>query len=350
MLPILLFLVYLGNVVRADDLAEGLRQVEKRILLLVFPVILFLLDGRLRSIDRISVFRSFALLILIVSVICYVKAALNVVENNSFKVVTLTERDYYYFSYLYLVSPTSLDPIYMSLYVNLCIIYLLFMETTRRITIKYAVLMYLGVFVVLIASKIGIAFMLLTFLIKSVSEVFKRTISNKQKIVLLLIPIFIGSTLFIPFIKERLWQSLDYNYNWDYSGSWNSTNQRLAIWSSAKEAVVNSPLLGYGTSNGQLELEKIYKKNGYIRGHEDHYNAHNEYIHLTLEAGILGLLILILVLIYPLLKSLKHEPLFPMVFLLMMALYFMVEVILARQKGISFFACFYCLTFVNVKE
>lgn len=346
-LPTLLFLVYLVNVFRAVDFGEGLKQVEKRIPLLLFPIIILLIGGRLRSIDKKIIFRTFVLLMLFVSIICYGYATLNVISNGSFKVVTPTEREYFYFSYLYLVSPSRLDPIYMSLYSNLCIIYLLFLDVTYHNTIKYVIVIYLSVFVLLISSKIGIIFLFLALLIKLITESIRGKSKFNGRLILLFLPFFIASILFVPFIKERLWQSLDYDYSWDYSGSWNSMSQRLAIWDSAKETIVRSPIVGFGTSNGQLELEKVYKEEGYVRGYEDHYNAHNEYVHTTLEAGILGLLILLLVLGYPFLKCIKKKSSFSVIFLLMISVYFMVEVILARQKGVSLFAFFYCLTFTE---
>jgi hypothetical protein len=84
-------------------------------------------------------------------------------------------------------------------------------------------------------------------------------------------------------LKDRFLVESRFSYESAYSGEWNSLSQRLAIWSCALEAVDRVFPLGYGTADGQLALESVYRERNYVRGYEDHYNAHNEFIYTILD-------------------------------------------------------------------
>ena len=338
-IPAFLFLIYLIGLFWSYNLMAGWLEVEKRLSLLIFPISFYLLKGRLSGLNYRQILIGLLLGCALISIICYTNAFFNVIENSSFKVVGNLERDYYYFSYIHLTSPVNVDPIYLSLYVNFSIIVLL----TRNIigtAFRIVLLLYFCVFIFLIASKIGIICLVLILMVYLMYLI-------KSRILIVSLTVGIPLILFIVifssnFLKDRFIVTTKFKYELPWLGDWNSFSQRLAIWSCALDAVGRVFPLGYGTSNGQAALEEIYKERKYIRGYEDRYNAHNEYIFTILESGIFGLLILLLMIAVPIAWDFKaHSTLF--YFQILIFLYFFVEVIMARRIGITFCLFFYSL-------
>jgi len=336
---ILFFLMYVIGLLRSWNLSVGFSQVEKIFSLIIIPVSL-LVAGRRFTVDQVNVICSgFIIACLIISVVCYGDALYNIIHFDSIKVLN-KERDYYYFTYIYLTNVSRIDPIYLSLYCNFSVLYIL--TTTLRKTWKIFLVTYLIIFILLISSKIGILCLLLTLLL---TPVLKGSFTFRiLALSVTIVAVVVVSVSQVSFLKQRFLVNLDFDYRDEYSGLWSSFSQRLAVWSCAKESIEEAPLfLGYGTGNGNLALFEKYKEKGYIRGFEDHLNAHNEFIQTFLDIGIIGLSVLLIMLLIPLRRAIQSGDLLVALFLLMMTEYFLVESILSRQKGVVFFAFFYAL-------
>lgn len=339
LLPAWLFLTYVVGVFWSSDVGEGLHQVEKRLHLIVFPVSFFLYRDKFsqRDVDRILAF--FVFLCFVASVVCYAVAIINVITHNSFT-VTL-ERQYYYFSYKHLTQAVDLEPIYLSLFINFCILIIQHSRLQLAPAFKWSMVVYFVVFNVLVAAKIGILCMIAIFLIYGLFSISNRLI---RVLVCLLAPLILAATIFLsPFLKDRFILPLDFEYDSAYAGTWNSFTQRLAIWSCSMEAIKNVFPLGYGTGDGKPELYKSYVKMNYIRGIEDRYNAHNEYIHTLLDLGVFGLIILIAILGSSITLSIRYSHSLLLYLIILMFIYFFIEVVLTRRFGIFFFSFFYSL-------
>jgi O-antigen ligase len=338
LLPSLLVLAYSIGIIYSAHPQEGFFQLEKKFSLLAIPVI-FLLLPELNKEDRISLLKSFVFSILIVSLICYAQAFYNIFTHLSLKVEG-RERDYYYFSYIFLTDPVSIDPIYLSMYTIFCILIVLHLYTQERST-QIILLIYFIVFNLLIASRIGVlamVFLLITH--------FAFTHSNKRKsalIMTLIIVLTVGALFFVQPLKERFIVDLHYSYSNDYSGSWNSVTMRLAIWNCALETLSNNWIFGYGTGDGLYALFDTYHAHNFIRGYEDEYNAHNEFLYMTLDLGVIGLLSLMIVFVRSFILGIYEKRTFFLEFILLIAIFCLVEVILNRQKGVVFFSFFYGL-------
>jgi O-antigen ligase len=340
-IPGTLFALYLIGLPWAEDLGAGWFQVEKRLPLVAFPVALFFMRKKLYKEDITLILYAFVVVCFVLTVICYGNALLQVVDNQSFMVVEGTERKYYYFSYLYLTRAVKIDPIYLSLYINFSIVILLLRPLKKWASLNTILILYLIVFQLLIASKIGIACLAIVLLIRLGSSIRNKYVAT---IVVISIPsIFIVVILNLPFLRDRFIVQSQFSYQAQYSGDWNSISQRLAIWSCAIEAIEKRFPFGYGTSNGQSALESIYIKQGYVRGYQDHYNAHSEFLYTTLDFGIPGLAFLLVVLVLPLIIAIRRGNKMIMYFHFLIILYGCVEVILTRRYGIIFYSFFYAI-------
>jgi hypothetical protein len=342
-LPALMVAAYLIGLLWSSDLFEGWKQVEKRLPLLVLPFGFFLHRSHLEKKDIVFLFHFFVMLCLALSVVCYSNALYNIILHDSFKVVEELERDYYYFSYLPLTNVVGIEPMYLSLAANLSVCFLL-ARPFRNKALNLLLVLYLGFFVFLIASKIGIislAAMLCLYALSRVGSHFAR-LTVSAAIALIFIVIIYNSD----FLRERFTAETNIQYDRAWAGDWNSFTQRLAIWSCALETVAGSPW-GYGTADGQIALDQTYERKGYIRGYEDHYNAHSEFLYTLLDLGAFGLAVLFVVILYPVFAAWKFRQHLLLYFLILFVLYFLVEVVLARRYGIMLFAFWYPLIIMD---
>lgn len=342
-LPSVLFLTYLTGLIWSYDFMEGWKKVEKLLPFAALPLAFYLLRNKFKKEDLLFILYFSIFLCVIASVICYGHAIANILKYHSFRVLEAKERDYYYYSYLYLVEPVDIDPIYLSLFVNFSIVILLLRPLKSRFW-HGALLLYLIVFEFLIASKIGI----LTLLGFGLVYLLQR-IRNKYWAVAcaaFLVVSFGVTVKTSTFLSSRFLIASTYEYGDEYSGNWNSISQRLAIWSCAAEAATRIFPFGYGTANGQHRLEDVYRERGYTRGFVDNYNPHSEYLATLLDTGLPGLVVIVLMIILPLVRAHKthHQMLF--YFQLFIAISFFIEVVFARRHGIVYYAFFYPMLFI----
>lgn len=340
LLPVALFLAETLWLIFSDQPSEGLTALLiKKNSLLLLPVA-FLLFGQKISHRQVNVILVlFVIAFFVTSLICYGHALYRVLENRSFSEVNM-DRKYYYFSYLYLTQPSNSTPIYLGLFSNFAFIAVLY-KFSFSLALRIALLVYIGVFIILVASKIAMISLVLTIL---VFVLFKQRSWFKSSVLFVSLVLVIAAAIYLfPFLRERFLTPVILDYKQPYASAWNSTSLRLAIWNCSTEAIKRNPLVGYGTGDGQRALEVIYREKGFVRGVEDGFNAHNQFMLTMLDLGIVGFLILFIMLAYPFLEAIKSRDMLTISFLIIIFLVFCIEGLFARQKGIAFFSFFYSL-------
>gem|GEM_PF-1431154 len=119
-----------------------------------------------------------------------------------------------------------------------------------------------------------------------------------------------------------------------------STSARKYMWQSALKVVQKNPILGVGTGNEAAALMVEYAAIDFQFGMHHNTDAHNQFMATTISHGVIGLLLLVFVFVYPLTKRrFTSQPLF-WFFYLPVLLTAMVESIFGVQKGIVFFCLF----------
>ncbi|MEJ1239078.1 O-antigen ligase family protein [Chryseolinea sp. T2] len=333
LLPVLLLTCYIVGMLWASSERMAWQQVEKRLPLLVFPFMFFVIRDTLSPYQLRMILIAFVMACIMIILFCLGHAVANIIEHQSLRVVELRERQYFYFSYLPLTQPAAIDPIYLSMYINFSIVVVL--ETMKRLKWKVPLIVFLIVANVLVASKIGLGVMMLLLFVSVLIR-----LRNRLYALIVCAIIALGALLFLQratFLRDRLFVETKFDFHWDYSGAWNSITQRLAIWTCAADALKEKFPLGYGTADGQLALHKAYVEHGYIRGFEDNYNAHNEYLYAALDLGIFGIVALLVLLAVPLVRSWSTGNSVFAYFIVICAAYFLVEVVLSRRAGVNFF-------------
>ena len=338
--PIALFLLETLWLMFASSPAEALANLWiKKNSMFLLPVAFLLFREQISKKQFETVLLLFLIAFFITSLICYANAAVRVLENKSFSEVNI-DRKYYYFSYLHLTEPSNSTPIYLGLFANFAFVIALY-KTAFSQTLRIASLIYIGIFIILVASKIAIISLVVTIF---AFFVYRRRSLLKSFLLFLLLGGLMATSVYIfPFLRERFLTSVTIDYKQPYASAWNSTSLRLAIWNCTVEAIKRKPLLGYGTADGQRALEDVYRERGFVRGEEDRYNPHNQFMITMLDLGIIGALLLFIMLAYPFVEAIKSGNMLAASFLIIVFLVFCIEGLLVRQKGIAFFSFFYSL-------
>ena len=124
--------------------------------------------------------------------------------------------------------------------------------------------------------------------------------------------------------------------------SWGGTSIRMALWACSEDLIQRHPFTGVGTGDIQDSLQQAYEnRKFYFASRYNRYNIHNQYLHMMLGFGVVGLAILLACIAAPAL-ILKADP-FARIRLLFLLLFFLIcftEVILDTNKGIIWYSFF----------
>lgn len=123
---------------------------------------------------------------------------------------------------------------------------------------------------------------------------------------------------------------------------------RVLSWDAAMALLSERPVTGYGAGNIQTELDTYYARKGYKVPLQEHFNAHNQFLQIGLENGILGLVLFSYILLQIFGKANHLEK---GTFGILIGLIFLgnslFESILNRFSGIVLFAFLTCLLLVS---
>lgn len=164
------------------------------------------------------------------------------------------------------------------------------------------------------------------------------------------ITLLIISAVAIPTVKNQ-WNEL-----FDFSGRstivldkdsslgrhWRGKALRVAIWKCSADILKKHWVTGVGTGDVQDSLQKAYEnRKFFFASLYNKYNAHNEYLQVTLANGLPGLLILLSCIFYPLLHYReKFTGNIYFLFLLLFAITGITESVLEVNKGIIWYSFF----------
>jgi O-antigen ligase len=127
-----------------------------------------------------------------------------------------------------------------------------------------------------------------------------------------------------------------------YSRLLTETN-RSKTWKASFSLVKEYPVLGVGIGDVKDSISKIYLEEEYFDKSQNYLNCHNQFLETWLGVGIVGVLLLIVILAYPLLISQFYNKYLYWSFLIISLTGFLFESLLNRLWGVAFFSIFYTL-------
>lgn len=336
-----------------DDLSIPIRTIEKRIHILMFPLMLsglVLLEvqkirGLLKLFITTMIFST--LLSLIIGLVItlktgsftYINTTVGVIENN--------------IMYHRLGSYLGIHAVFFSSYVLFayCIVLIKFLwelniQGTRRKLIYLLVIIYFWVVIFLLFSIAMTATLFISTIL--ILGYFASRLENKVRwqirlsfLSLCIIGIIGGIVIFGKLdIKNSL---LEYNFE-ERTGTeennWNAVNIRLAKWEIASKVIRDHWLLGVGPGNMGKTLDSYYEKHNFHFALRRHFNPHNQFLHTFLVLGIGGLIILLWILYSAIKISAVNNDLVLGSLLLIFLIFSMTASTLSVSKGIVFFSFF----------
>jgi O-antigen ligase len=117
-------------------------------------------------------------------------------------------------------------------------------------------------------------------------------------------------------------------------------DERILVWESAVKIVKNNLVVGVGIGDVQSELVSEYLNSGEDKLARQRLNAHNQFLEVLLEGGVIGFSIFLSILGFMIYIAINEKNLLYGLFILMMFVFFMFESILNRLAGVSFFSLF----------
>ncbi|WP_345005334.1 O-antigen ligase family protein [Snuella lapsa] len=323
----LFFVIQLLLVIFIANNKEGYDKLRNLLPILIIPLLFYFNKGKINT--KFFNFISGAFVI---------GAIINIVVNS----VNAIFRGYIisgkiqstYFTYDSFAEPFRIQPIYLSIYYLIAIVFLInFFATTKDKTAKTILLglfFFLFSGMVLLSARMTI---LISLLVIPLSLFF--ALKNKKLVAIstLCIYIIFGSIVFFNSNLKDRFLSMNKEVA-NYSGF----KLRKKLWEKSINVIKESPIYGYSLGNYNEELINEYKRTNFRRALRYKYNSHNQYIQTLLVSGIIGFLFFIYLLFGSMPEVLKSKDYIYLLFIVVLSLSAITESIFHRQFGIMFFS------------
>jgi O-antigen ligase len=339
----LLFFVWqIIGLLYSSNTRGGWRNIELHISLLIFPILLFSPWDMIRQ-RSISLLRLFAISTFLYLVICYGYAFYRSLDFHTGTLVfnphlqQYTWLNYFYGLEFAIFQHTS----YLSMFA-LFSVFIAFEAFFDSLLSKGRRYIWLFVSVVLLVSIYFLSSRAL--LLAAIGTVpfylfqkFKKLGQSKYLgfgvglVILIFLIISLTNPRVNNFSKWRSGKDL---------GDISIKDDRFVIWNSVNNILKQNLIFGVGTGDIQDELNKEYLKTGNTKLAEANTNAHNQYLEVILENGLIGLILFLSLFGLMFYMAIKDANILYIMFLLIVFFSFMFETMLNRLAGVSFFALF----------
>jgi O-antigen ligase len=250
-------------------------------------------------------------------------------------------------------APVGLHATYLSMYTVLSISAFLFLFS-RNPVLKN--LKYIFYSLILLAGLIQLSSRS-AFLSMSIIFVFgvpALLLQGKKKLQFFMASI-LGSVLIFLFItqvasfKKRYVNDLENDLS-ENSVSDYQSESRIARWGLEWELIQKFPFTGYGTGSEKDILKEKYFENKFYISYLLELNAHNQYLSLLINTGIVGLLLYLYVLYFGFEQAIKRRDFLLLSFMIIITVVSVSENILDVNKGILFYAFFYSFFLLSIQK
>lgn len=201
----------------------------------------------------------------------------------------------------------------------------------------------------LISSKAGIAIVILLMLIITIMRILKKKSFVNFLMFFLIIVFSIVAVKYntrvttgVNQIKATIEKTDNNNVKLQ--------NDRFLIWEKSLDIIKDNFIFGVGTGDYTDELMKVFKKNNMNEAFSHQYNSHNQYIDTFIGLGIIGLINIVFLFVYPCIYAFQRKQYLFIYFLLIMNINFLFESMLNRQAGVIFYAFFFSLLAFSMPE
>lgn len=342
-LSLLLFLTYLIGVFYSSNQQAAWSSIERKLPLLAFALVVttspVLTNNQLRL-----VLICFLISCLVVSVAC-VTYTFYINKQDGIEFVFYNN---WYFAEENLIRKFGFHHVYFSMYMCFCLVILLYFfisSNNGRVRLGLMILaVYIVLFMMALSSRMGIV-VLGVLLVLTIFLLIKGTFLVKTALLAGLLTVIGLVGYQFPFIKGKFTGLLSIDVD-IYTAQYRASTRMITIestWSIFKD----NWMFGVGTGDLNDLLIKEYENKHFEEGLAERYNPHEQYLDTGASVGILGLIALLGMILFPLYLSIKSRDFFALTFIVIVFFFFLTESMLARQKGVVFFSFFLLLLSVR---
>ncbi|CAN5905373.1 hypothetical protein BH11BAC7_BH11BAC7_28490 [soil metagenome] len=217
--------------------------------------------------------------------------------------------------------------------------------------IAMSLCLFFAVIIFLLSSKIGLIAMILLFtgyIIYSIIR-FKRYVVGISALLVMCIGFFIALKVF-PKVGERI-QNMTGMFASKQPinpAEVESNRVRFLIWGAATAVIEKHPANGVGLGDAQDSLIAEYKSRGMTGAVQKNLNAHSQFFETSVQSGIPGLILLLLLFLVPIAYGFRRQFGFMVLTASLIFLNFLPEAMLESQSGVIFICFFYCLILFSI--
>jgi O-antigen ligase len=334
-----LYIVGLVGMLYTDNTENGVFSLQKQSPLLFFPLVFGTTDLLSRGfLKKITTHFLIAVGLACAAGLFY--GAVNFIKTGNLIMLTGSNLPVFHGFY----------PGIMGLYclLGLIIIFYRWSDCGKISSILWILAGLLTMFIFLLSIRLIIFCWMLLVLYFLGSRVHKM--QYKLLLLLSLAAVIVISGFTIPTLKKQWHEFTDFSRqntivldkDSSMGKSWGGKAIRIAIWRCSAGILRNHWMTGVGTGDIQDSLQQAYEnRKFYFASRYNRYNAHNQYLQVTLGYGISGLLLLLLCIVVPLYRyKEKFSSRIYMMFLLLFVIIGFSESILEVNKGIIWYSFF----------
>lgn len=251
--------------------------------------------------------------------------------------------NFWYFTYDLFTEPFGIQPIYQALFYVFGILILNQTEVFKKYrAVYYGIFFLLVLSTILSAARNAIVCMVVLvpahlFISKQIS--IKGILAFAGVLLVSFVLAFQN-----PVIKNRI---LKVNRSGNF---FSGTSLRENIWGSAWFAAEKDFIWGSGEKKGAELLVEQYRARGLKVPEAQNYHAHNQFLQTLLQYGMVGLITLIVVFVFPLFYTNIHGNYLGLFWGILFVITAITESVFARQWGIFSFAFFTCLFLIETNS
>lgn len=231
---------------------------------------------------------------------------------------------------------------YFSLFLVISSLYVIYELLQKRIKLIGATLLLLLFLITLYVTSARISLVALAFS-SLVLIVFQ--LKSKWRWILAVCPLFFLSIFFLPNFQKR------FDPNQTEVGTMSDFEFRKLHWKSVLETIQHQSLLvGKGTGSTRNFLYEKYQEYKLTSAYQEEYNAHNQYLEIVLDFGLLGFVLFLGSLIYIFSRLWKTQNSLGIAIFCCFLIYFLTESLLLRHDGVVMVSLFLTISLFKIKS
>ena len=328
------FFVILTGLTYASELSSQWQYLLRNVSFLLIPLSFVGFELNLKQITLIKTIFLYSTIVFVTLAIAY---ALGSYLYTGERTIFLKKAHYSKFLHYGLTRIyEDWHPTYISMFANLSIVFSYDVFYKKKSYVKWVLTTGICLLAILLLNSFIGIISLGTILFIFAIQMMK----SKTKRILVVLTTFIAISAFyiinpLNYDKIDKLKTLELKAT-DVKAERNIINLRLVKWKASYEVFTKSPVLGVSASDLRNELTDYYAKNNQLYAKAQRYTSHNQYMYILASSGIIGLIIFLSILLYPL-KS-NRETVF---FIIIFALFCLSEDVLHRQQGQIYFVFMY---------